>query len=285
MTTDFQSAHDAGQASAGIKVTDIGEVPHVLVPPGCGLTALPRLMDKPKRIIASPQFNDIEGFAGYFKEFKTDGTRIFVDDTKLNFVAVFDGHSSPEEGPVADWCDHSASLSIELSHEWKRFLGYDNEAMSAKDFAEFIEDNISYITATSSTDDLSASDLLTMAQTFKIAFVGEMDTEDRLQDGLRHLIIKDESKVTGSAGGKELSFPEKITFSLRVFKNHTSFKIECWLRYRATRDKLTFLMKIPDRELTEESAFNQVILEVHKATEIKPVRGKLDGPSHKAKGY
>ena len=102
MSTEFKDAHTLG-ASTKVVTVDIGGVTHVQVPPESSLQSMEKLMPAPIRIRAHPSFTDINGFAEYVEEFKADGSRIFVDDTRLSFVTVFDCHAkdSPAWGIIA----------------------------------------------------------------------------------------------------------------------------------------------------------------------------------------
>lgn len=273
MTTDFKDAFQLGQ-SAVIKTVNCNGIDHVLIPPNCELKSMEHLMPAPVRIKCHPKFGDIASFKSYIEEFQVEGSRIFVDEDKLRFVTVFDFHT--KEGPA--WGDHSASMQLEQSHEWLRFKSYDGKALKPADFAELLEDNLQYVNA----DDLSGGDLLTMAQSFKIQLKGEVNIDETLHAGLKTLLIKDDSVVSGQrSNGKEVSFPEKLTFALRIYKNQERFPISVFLRYRKADSKLVFFIKIPDTDDIEEQAFDRVIEKVKSETGLPTLKGAFAGPSHK----
>lgn len=272
---DFQAAFEAGQHTRIIKENFQG-VDHVLVPPGCSLQSLEKLLPAPIRIKAHPAFNDVAGFAAYVQEFAEAGSRVFVDDSKYRFTTVFDCHAKGQPA----WGDHSASITMELAPEWKRFRAFDGKAMAPKDFAEFLEDNVAYVDSARS--GMSGADVLTMAQTFKVNVKGELEVEESLSRGLRKLVIKDDSTLKGrNANGTELEFPEKLHFNLRIFKNHSAYPIEVFLRTRTTKELVVFLIKIPDAEGLIEEAFDRVIVDVASSTGLPTLKGTFEGPSHK----
>lgn len=271
--SDFKDAYQLGQG-AEIKTHTTNEVEHILIPPNCDLKSMEYLMDAPQRIKAHPEFYDIPGFNDYIKDFKEEGSRIFVDDSNYRFVTVFDCHS--KDAPA--WGDHSASLNVEISDEWKRFKNLNGKKLEPIEFAEFLEDNVGCIKA----GNLSGADLLTMAQNFKIKIKGDLQIDDQLHNGLRHLTINDDSTLKGAnEKGKEVKFPETLTISLRFFKNCSTYPVEVFLRYRANNDSLFFFIKIPDPDGLQEEAFNQVMAEVKEATELPTLKGSFQGPSHK----
>ena len=164
-STDFQAAFEAGIAQK-IETIDVEGVQHVLIAPGCTLQSMEKFLPAPTRIKAHPSFNDVAGFAEYVKEFAEAGSRVFVDDSSYRFTTVFDCHAKGQPA----WGDHSASITMELAHEWQRFRRFDGKAMTPKEFAEFLEDNGAYVDADRS--GMTGADVLTMAQTFKVNVKG-----------------------------------------------------------------------------------------------------------------
>lgn len=274
--TEYQAAFQAG-AERKLKTEIIEGIEHALVPEGAKVVNFAKLMPAPSRIQATPSFSDIAGFADYIVEFKEDGTRIFIDDERRRFTTVFDCH---HKGQPA-WGDHSASLDVELSREWLRFKSFNEKKMAAIDFAEFIEDNVAYITGP-----VTGVDLLAMAQSMKVKLKGDLEVEETLHAGMKKLLITDESVVRGTnSDKKEMAFPEKVELSLRVFKNGLTYPIEVFLRMRKSDRGLTFWIKIPDPEAIEEAAFDQVIDQVKEATGLPTLKGSFVGPSHRSDRY
>lgn len=273
-TTDFQAAYDAGR-NYEVRPLTIEGVPHVLVPPGSTLSSLEALLPAPKRIVAHPSFHDIDGFASYVKEFKSDGSRVFVDESTLTFFTIFDHHSKDQPA----WGDHCSSMKLEESPEWIRFKAFNDKKLTPIEFAELLEDNLDYISA----ENMTSADLLTMAQSFKVDFKGnELQIADSLQRGLRSLIVKDDGVARGAkADGTELEFPEKLVLKLRIFKYQATYELQVYLRYRASKERVQFFIKITDPEGIREKAFAAVIDEVKSATELPTVKGKYTGPKHK----
>lgn len=272
MTTESQTIFEKGRQTAIVN-TDVNGIRHILIPKDCDLKSMEYLMPTPARIKAHPEFADETGFAEYIAEFKEDGSRIFVDEDARRFSVVFDCH---HKGKPA-WGDHSASMVLALSHEWRRFCQLDGKVMSNVDFAEFIEDHIAYISG----NDMSGSDLLTLAQNFKVEFKGELNTESTLHSGLRKLVIRDDHVVSGKCGDKELSFPERLKLNLRVFHGGAAYPIEVYVRYRASKEGVKFWIKIPDIQGIQEEAFRIVTKNVANKTGLPVLLGKYVGQSHK----
>lgn len=269
--TEFEAAFNQGASTAIVRQTIAG-IEHVLVPPGSTLQSMERLMDAPQRIKANPEFYDAAGFCDYTEEFKQDGTRIFVDQQAWRFFTVFDFHAPGKPA----WGDHSASLKMNESPEWKRFKAVDGKKMAPQELAEFLEENLVYVAGP-----IAGAELLTMAQNLKVQLKGDLDVEHSTQSGLRKLLIKDDSVLKGHSGKKELSFPEKVDLHLRIFDNHSTYPIAVFLRYRASKEGVTFWFKIPDPQGIEEQAFEAVINEIRETSGLKTLKGRFEGPRHK----
>lgn len=273
--TEFESAHALGAATEIVSHT-IGGVEHIIVPPGSSLESMERLMAAPIRIRSHPAFGDIESFAAYAKDFQDNKSRIFVDDNKHSFCVVFDGDEKSKPG----WGDHSCSMALHHSHEWDRFRSLDGKKMTPKEFAEFLEDHLPYLNDNENKQ--KSGELLGMAQSFKLKLKGNVEVEESLHLGLKTLIIQDDSTLKSQdKKGKELKFPEELHFNLRIFKNHATYPIKVYLRYRISENAVVFFIKIPDPTLLVEQAFDQVMESVKKAAKLPTLRGVYDGPRHK----
>ncbi len=263
--TDFQAAFDAG-TNQEIKVLNIGGIDHALVPDSAGLKSFERLMDNPNRIKATHEFHDVESFAKYFKAFKEEGTRIFVDERRGTFTVVFDCDHKDSPG----WGEHRITLSFSKSNEWNHFTGAHNERKSQSVFAEFLEDHADYVIGP---DDYTGANLIAMAQNINISIKGNCQVEETIANGLKTLVIKDDSTATGQLNGKQVSFPEKLQLRLRIFKGASAFDIGVHLRQRVNSGSLTFWISIPDIDAIIESAFNAVIEEVEEETGLECLKG------------
>jgi uncharacterized protein YfdQ (DUF2303 family) len=273
--TEVEAAHALGAATE-IVTQKIEGIEHVLVPPGSTLESMARLMPAPQRIAAHPAFGDIESFATYAEDFQDERSRILVDDNNHRFCIVFDG----DEKDRAGWGDHSCSMSLQHSHEWSRFLSKDGKEMSPVQFAEFLEDNLAYLN--DAANERTAGEILVMAQQFKVRLKGDLEVEETLTQGLKTLIIRDDSTLRSkNKDGNEIAFPEKLHFNLRIFKNHATYPLSVHLRHRVGDTRVAFFIKIPDPELLIEQAFDQVIETVASVTNLPTLKGVYDGPRHK----
>ena len=253
-TTDFDAAFLRG-AEQKLETTFIGEIEHALVPKDCTVMSFEKLMPAPERIKASHEFHDIDSFARYFKEFAEEGTRIFVDENKAKFIAVFD--CDFKDAPA--WGDHRISLQMEIAPEWKRFTALNNEKMDQRRFAEFLEDSVDYIVGPG---EFTGAKLLEMAQNINMDIKGQFTCVDTMAEGLKVLNIKDESTAHANINGQTIKFPPQLELALRVFRGSKAYKFPAHLRHRVRKEGLTFWYTVPDIERVHEDAFSDVIEQV-----------------------
>ena len=157
--TDTEFAFSKGEQTK-IVMEEIEGVMHALIPDHCSLKSMEHLLPAPLRLKSRSTFHDLDSFNAYVQKFKKYDTVIYLDDDTRTFVTVFDHHGP--DNPT--WGEHTSKLSLELSSEWMRFKSMDGEPMKPMEFAEFIEDNVDYLSA----DGLDASDLMTLAQDYRI---------------------------------------------------------------------------------------------------------------------
>ena len=269
--TDFCAAYEAG-AAATIVSERLEGVLHVQVPAGAEWVSLEELLPAPRRIKASPEFHDVEGFLDYTTEFASDGTRVFVDADKHRLFTVFDAHAPDRPG----WGDHCASLRLKCSPEWERFCAVSGKGFDPMALAEFIEENLEYFQGP-----IAGADLLTMAQNLKVQLKGNLDVQHSTQSGLRHLQIKDDSVLAGRVAEKELAFPEQVDLKLRVYEGHAAYAVRVFLRYRVKKDGVSFWFVIPDRAGIQEAALDNIIDDIKTQSGLKVLKGRYQGPSHR----
>lgn len=263
--TEFESAYALGMAAV-LDTVDVGGVEHALIPEGAKVQSFERLMPAPIRIRASHQFHDISSFARYFKEFAEEGTRIFVDEAKAEFVAVFD---CDHKGKPA-WGEHRISLKLDVASEWRKFVSFNNKKLEQREFAEFLEDSVDYIVGP---EEYTGARLLEMASNISIDIKGQFSCQDTMAEGLKQLVIKDESTATANVNGKVLKFPPQMQLALRVFRGSKTYNFPVHLRHRVRKEGLLFWITIPDVERVVEQAFDAVITELKDACEREVFRG------------
>ncbi|NPU91429.1 MAG: DUF2303 family protein [Gammaproteobacteria bacterium] len=181
-----------------------------------------------------------------------------MDEKKAAFTAVFD--CDHKDSPA--WGDHNITLAMDTASEWTRFTNINNKRMDQREFAEFLEDSVTYIVGPG---EFTGARLLEMAQNINIELKGQLQCVETMAEGLRVLNIKDDSTAHANLGGQILKFPTGLELALRVFKGSKLYKFPVHLRHRAQKEGLKFWITIPDIERVREEAFTQVIAQVQEA--------------------
>jgi len=87
--------------------------------------------------------------------------------------------------------------------------------------------------------------------------------------------------VINGEKGMALEFPEVIDLKIRVYKYQAAYQLPVRLRYRTSKESVTFLIKIGDIAGIEERAFDEVVKDVAAKTELPICKGAYVGASHK----
>ena len=123
---------------AAVRVQEVAHGHAAVVPNGYTLYHLDCLGNTPPRKAGSVQLLDLETLADFVKaEDAENGVKsvIYVSDREVN--AVLNYYSPDGNG----WGDHQATMQLNKTVEWENWTKYDGQAMSQKDFVEFLEEN------------------------------------------------------------------------------------------------------------------------------------------------
>lgn len=263
--TEVEAAFQLGMEKA-LDTVAIAGIEHALIPEGAKIHSFEKLMRAPARIKAAHAFHDISSFGRYFKDFAEEGTRIFVDENKAEFTAVFD---CDHKGAPA-WGDHRIGLKMDVAPEWTKFKGKNNVKMDQHEFAEFLEDSVNYIVGPG---EFTGARLLEMANNINIDIKGQFACVETMAEGLKVLTIKDDSTAHANVNGQTIKFPPQLELALRVFRGSKAYKFPVHLRHRARKEGLLFWITIPDIERVHEDAFTTVIEQVQEACGREVYRG------------
>ena len=246
------SDHIANLAVAGIETRTIENVPHIIVPPGHTVESFEKLLPKPLRLKESLKIQNVTSFVDYFQLFANDATLIFADEAAATIKAVFDYHqpNSPSH------CEHSATLKLVHSDEWKAWLTNDGKSLTQRQMAEFIEDNIKDVVSP------DGATLLEVAKTLQATKKLGFRSSQELHNGQIQLTYNEE--IDGQAGPTgQLQIPKEIVIGLRVYKGQEGYQVTARLRYRiGDGGQLSFSYHINNVEKILEDAFATVLQQV-----------------------
>ena len=275
--SDIQAAIKAGLDQAQLLPDVAGHHRAVIVPKTADLRVLAReKLVSPRFLTANPLFHDPAAFIAYFNKFADDDSRIFYT-SEGQFLAVFDYHQMDmAKGiPKARHGDHTATLLLVRSPEWKDWSGSSDKPKGQQEFAEFIEDHI---------DDLIKPDPETMLRvaTGLHATVGATFRQATNQAN-GQINLSYEEQINGTVNGKDEAIPSTFEIALRPFMGCDRYPINCRLRYRIDRSSgaaLRLHFKALNLDRITEAAVQGVVGEIATKTSKKPALG-----THDAKVY
>lgn len=229
-----------------------------------------KLLEQPRRKIASPRFSEAKSFTDYMVMHSTANTTIWVNaefnSAKIEIVGIINDHGPHES--ESGWRDHLAFYSPKISEEWTRWKGADKKPMSQAEFASFIEDNLLDIVGGENLP--SGNDMLKMAIDFEAKQDMRFKSALRLQSGGVDLSFVQQD----DAGTIEkMKLFDRFSIGVPVFLGEDPYRVDSRLRYRVRESKLTFWYEIirPDRVV---EAASKAIIEKIAASGITTYHGK-----------
>lgn len=226
----------------------------------------------PKRPRAKVSLYEAASFIAYLNAHKLSNvTHVFGKATEAggSFTAIIDYHTTALGGTAGapGWGEHSASLTLETTPEWRRWVEGNNRYMPQETFAEFLEDNMSDIV------EPDAGSLIDMAQMLS----GKKSVNFRSGKNLKNGAIAFEYTETieatgGAAPGRvngDMSIPDKFTLGIVPFVGANGIRLEARLRFRISdQGKLTFAYILNRPFEVIEQAFNLARKDIEDATKL-----------------
>ena len=242
--TDAEVVRDLTAIQSGIRST--GSVPMAFLPEGFGVHSLERFLDTPPRIRESVRLTDVPSMAAYLDRFGSEETTIFADPDANKINAVLDYHGAGEP----DNTDHTATMEVKPSEEWKAWLGLAMGQPTQQQMGEFLEERAGDIVKPEPADVIEAA--MTLEATKRVHF----RQSTRLRDGLVQLTYQEEDQTKGG-----IKLPERLTLSIPVFERGPVEQIGILLRFRIGREegRLTFVVKVENVHDIERQAFERIV--------------------------
>jgi Uncharacterized conserved protein len=213
----------------------------------------------PRRITGTATLADVASLLGYWGKHATAGSDMFADPGAHHFCAVIDAHGGGDGVGDADWQQHRAACGLVLSDAMAAWKARDGQAMKQDQFAEFIDENMTYIV------DPPAADLLEMVQQFEATTTAVFKSGVRVQSGQRTISYVENIDATmgGNQRGGTIEVPRSIALRLPVWRNMaTVVDVTAALRFRVVSDKLTLSYKLVQLTDVIDGAFAAVVDQV-----------------------
>lgn len=170
------------------------------------------------------------------------------------------GHDVDGQPGLAGWGDHTITLTLRHSDDWKDWTATDGKMLPQVEFAEFIEDHQPNLGRP------TAAEMLELAQTFRATTNVEFNSSKRLATGETTLTY---AETTDAKAGKkgDLAIPDSIAIAMPVYDQGKPYPVTARLRYRIHGGNLLLGYKLDRPRDVLQAAFDDVITDVETNTD------------------
>lgn len=222
---------------------------HLVIAPGYTHKDITDLVERaqpaPNRKRGTHVLKSLDSLLAYLADQQGKGSAyIYADPDSCTITAVFDDH----RGTTPGWREHRAVFKAEQTSEFRTWITNNKQAKDQTAFAEFIEDNLSDITAP------GAQTLLDVATTIQATTGINFSSAKRLQSGQTQLTYTENIDARAGANGA-LEIPKEFQLGVRLFKNGEGYKLRARLKYRLSQGSVKFWYELDRPEIAVEDAF------------------------------
>lgn len=222
--------------------------------------------DTPRRKTAHRYVSDSESFVNYLAKHALPQTEVYADTPRSSVVAVIDSHAGALAAP--GWQDHRVTLKLEHTKSWLAWTGNDGAMMSQSDFAEFIEQRATDVTAP------APGDLMTLASHMSMTIGVEYESSQRQSDGQTALVYKEK---IASKGLGNMEIPKELILALQPYVGgprqyaHASFRT----RLNGSQLRIGYVLVRPEEIL--EGTFADIVNEIRDGRKMATGKNAFDG--------
>ena len=251
----------------------------IAVPEGWDIatdTQLEQLQNHPYRAKGQVATKTVESFAHYVNTHKHDESLLYalVDPTSttpLKVTAVFNEHQGGTAGDnKPGWRDFTATLTPEVSHEWKIWTARSGTPMNQYEFALFIEDNIKDISSQENYP--TGTNMLKMATQFEATQDKKFRSAVRIQSGGVNLECID---TDDAATVEKMQAFDRFMIGVPVFWKGQAYLLEAKLRYRVHSGSLSLWYDLIRPDLVVNDAIDNILAQVAEATNLPVLHGAI----------
>lgn len=214
----------------------------------------------PNRKTGARTVTDAASFAAYLAKHGVTETEVWGNRDQGTIKAVINAHESAESGEgldtngVAGWGDHTITLQLRHSDDWKEWTKANGAWMPKDQFAEFIEDHLpNFGTPT-------GAEMLELARSFKATVNVEFGNTEHAGGKTTVAYTKTTEAKAGQKGA--VQFPDRIQLGVYVYDRGTAYQLGARIRYRVTDGALTLGYRLERPQDVLDLAFQGVCRDV-----------------------
>ncbi|NYT59460.1 DUF2303 family protein [Alcaligenaceae bacterium] len=252
----------------------------IAVPEGWSLETdarLEQLQNAPYRKKGHSAFKAPDSFVAYVNKHKQTESLLYAqvnaqnNAAPLTIRAVFNDHQGAGLNDTnAGWCDFTASLAPQASHEWKTWTELNSKPMSQFEFALFIEDNIKDVATEEGYP--SGTEMLKMALQFELSQDKRIKSAIRIQSGGTNIEYVDNDDA---ATVERMQAFDKFMLGIPVFWQGQAYFLEAKLRYRVREGVLKLWYDLVRSDLVVDDAVKQILADVQQKTDVTVLYGEI----------
>lgn len=226
------------------------------------VTVEPEFKPLPERIRQAVRVDDKESAIEYINEYRGDvAAMLFADISNNAITAILDYHEKTQ----AQRNEHSVTLKLNYSEEWKRWHSRSGKLFPQKDFARFVEENrIDVIRP-------NGAELLEVVSGMLVLKKVTFNSAVRLDSNTDSFEYSDDSTAVSKSGS--IAVPKQFTLRIPVYFGEEPEDVEAFLRHDTSTGQLAIGLELHRPEYVRQAAFKKVAADIKAATGQRVVYG------------
>lgn len=217
---------------------------------------------RPDRKTGSYTVTDVPSFVAAVAKHGLTQTELWAHDNTSSIRAVINAHMGTTDDCVEDyagWGDHTITLQLQRTDDWKEWQVSDGKLFDQLAFAEFVEDHLPNFVNPAS------ADMLELAQTFQATTKVDFASSQRVKSGETQLNYVEQQNATAGKKG-QLAIPDTFDIALQPFERGETYRVNARFRYRITNGDLRLGYRLTRPKDVLRDAFDAVVAGVGEKT-------------------
>lgn len=220
---------------------------------------------KPRYIKQTVKIETADSLVDYVNRFKGSNSMLFAEISSNKIVALLDYHSATEAAHVT----HCVNMDLPFSEEWRLWNGISGQLKPQLEFARFLEENGTDITAP------PAGDLLDACRDLQAHRKVNFTKAVRTASDNENFEFSDESEAKTRGG---IQLPTRFVLGLPVYFGEPDVELHAFLRWKIDPEKggLQLGIALHRAEHVRQAVFKQIMQGVSERTSCPIVFGKSE---------